>query len=58
MNSGIISQGKVLVIGSDTTRIEINEIRSNSTRGIVLVALACILCLFYTVLMVEARNKK
>jgi hypothetical protein len=56
MNSGVIGKGKVVVIGSTATRVEINEVRGGGTRGIVLVALTCILCLFYTVLMVETHN--
>lgn len=57
MNRGIIGKGKVVVIGSTDTRIEVNELRSDNTRGTVLVILTCILCLLYTLLMVKAPDK-
>lgn len=57
MNSGVIGKGKVVVIGSTATRIEVNEVRGGGA-GIVLVTLTCILCLFCTMLMVETHDKK
>jgi hypothetical protein len=57
MNSGVIGKGKVVVIGSNATRIEVNEVRGGGA-GIVLMALTCILCLFCTMVMVETHNKK
>ncbi|MGC4045541.1 MAG: hypothetical protein QM758_17250 [Armatimonas sp.] len=58
MNKGVIGKGKVVVIGSSDTRIEINELQSTNTKGLVLVVSTCLLCLLYTVLMVEAHTKK
>lgn len=57
MNNSILGKGKVVVIGSPDTRVEINELQGPSTKGLIWVTVTCLLCLLYTVLMVEVQTK-